>query len=42
MSFNYRFEPPTLNELDELSQFDQDCDHECETCFWDCEEGDDL
>ena len=40
MSFNYRFEPPTLSELDELSQFEPDCDHNCETCFWDC--GDDL
>lgn len=39
MSFNARFEPPTLNELDELAYFEIDCDHECDHCEWDC--GDD-
>ena len=37
MSFDFRFTPPTLEELDYVP--DYDCDHNCETCFWDC--GDD-
>lgn len=40
MSYDFRFEPPSITELEELSMFDVDCDHNCETCFWDCE-GDD-
>ena len=42
MSFDYRFEPPTATELEELAQFDIDCDHNCENCFWNCDEGEPL
>ena len=38
MSYDYRFEPPTISELEELAYFENDCDHDCENCFWDCEE----
>lgn len=40
MSFDFRFEPPSITELEEMAQFETDCDHECDKCFWDCE-GDD-
>ena len=38
MSFDYRFEPPSATELEELAIFEQDCDHNCEQCWWDCED----
>lgn len=37
MSFNYRFEPPTNSELDDLTTFEYECDHNCNDCFWSCE-----
>ena len=42
MSFNYRFEPPTLSELEDgvtLCPYD----FQCKDCEWDCDlEGDAL
>ena len=40
MSYEFRFEPPTITELEERSQFEIDCDHNCDECWFDC--GDDL
>lgn len=37
MSFDFRFTPPTLEELDYVP--DYDCDHNCDDCTFDC--GDD-
>ena len=36
MSYNARFEPPTITELDELSTFETICDNECEDCTFEC------
>ena len=43
MSFNYRFEPPTTAELEEMGAFFE-CpyNHECGTCEYDCDLEDDL
>ena len=37
MSFDFRFTPPTLTYFEDRIEYD-DCDHKCETCFWDCGE----
>ena len=37
MSFDFRFTPPTLLDFEDRIEYD-DCDHNCETCFWDCGE----
>ena len=43
MSYDFRFEPPSPTELEELARFEEDCDHKCEKCFWHCDaDGDDL
>jgi hypothetical protein len=39
MSFNYRFEPPTIFDDDDL-YFECPYNHECDGCEYDC--GDDL
>ena len=41
MSFDYRFEPPTLQELDDMAYFECPYDpKDCENCEYDC--GDDI
>ena len=42
MSFDFRFEPPSLTELEELAYFEEDCDHNCDECFWQCDGDEDL
>ena len=37
MSFDFRFEPPTLADFEDI--IDYDCDHNCDDCTFDC--GDD-
>ena len=39
MSRDFRFEPPTIQELEDMATayiFD-DCDHDCDNCEWDCD-----
>ena len=39
MSYNARFEPPTITELDELACFacfETICDNECDDCTFKC------
>ena len=39
MSFNYRFEPPTAYELEEMVYCECPYEHkQCETCWFDCDE----
>ena len=37
MSYDFRFTPPTNSELDDLTAFEYECDHNCDDCFWSCE-----
>ena len=38
MSFDYRFEPPTTAELEEMgAYFECPYDFKCETCEYDCD-----
>ncbi len=42
MSFDYRFEPPTLYELEEMAFCECPYDpKDCENCEWDCDERED-
>ena len=37
MSFDYRFEPPTMRELEDMAYSECPFDpKDCENCFWDC------
>lgn len=36
MSRDFRFDPPSVSELEEMARFEGDCDHNCETCWFDC------
>lgn len=39
MSFDYRFEPPTTAELEEMgSYFECPYNHQCDGCEYDCAE----
>lgn len=38
MSFDFRFEPPTITELDYVP--DYECDNDCDNCCFDCEGAD--
>ncbi len=40
MSFDYRFEPPYLDELESMAYFECPYNHECDGCEYDCEEDD--
>ena len=37
MSRDFRFEPPSMSELEEMAHFELDCNHECDNCEWDCD-----
>ena len=37
MSYDFRFTPPTNSELDDLTAFEYECDHNCDDCFWSCD-----
>ena len=38
MSFDFRFEPPTLADFEDI--IDYDCDNNCDECCFDCEGAD--
>ena len=40
MSYNYRFEPPSLDELESMAYFKCPYNHQCDGCEYDCQDDD--
>ena len=42
MSRDYRFEPPSRRELEDMAHYELDCDYDCDNCEYDCDLEEDI